>query len=100
MSKKPVEIIHHVFNQAWPQYMQYQNGIAIMATHVEGNSFVDLTTVICSSADQYSKKVATRMLRQNFIDGKTIRLPIGIRRGVDHAVLRHFVVEFANTIME
>lgn len=53
-----------------------KGGIGVSAWHRRGDSFIYICTAICSPQDQYSKKVAVKMLTENQIAGHSIRLPI------------------------
>lgn len=82
-----IEIIHHIINE------NQKGGLAILAQHNSGDSFVTLTTEPCSMQDQYSKKTAVALLRLNMANGCSIRLPINpdFRRKVSHRLLRDYI---------
>lgn len=85
---KTTKIIQHFIRH------KSKGGLAVMAVHLDGNSYIDVTTAICSTQDQYSKKIAVRMLDNNFTDNQTIRLPISnvMRNHMTHRVLRDWVL--------
>lgn len=85
---KTTMIIHHFIRN------KSKGGLAVMAVHVEGNSYVDVATAICSVQDQYSKKVAVRLLESSLTDNQTIRLPINncLRHKMTHRELRDWVM--------
>lgn len=85
---KTTKIIQHFIRH------KSKGGLAVMAVHVEGNSYIDVATAICSVQDQYNKKVAVRMLENSFTDNQTIRLPIGnaLRHRMTHRSLRDWVL--------
>lgn len=85
---KTTNIIQHFIRN------KSKGGLAVMAVHVEGNSYIDVATAICSVQDQYIKKFAVRMLESSFTDGQTIRLPIhnALRHKMTHRHLRDWVL--------
>jgi hypothetical protein len=84
--RKKVEVIHHIIDPS------NFGGLGVMATHFDGDSYVEIATEPCSYADQYSKKVAVEHLRNNYAADMKIRVPINKRRNVTHREVRDFVV--------
>lgn len=87
MTKK-TEIIHHFINES------AKGGVAMLAQHVEGDSFFTMTTAICSTQDSYRKKTAVKMLRENFQDDRVVRFPIdpAFRHRMRHRDLRDVLI--------
>lgn len=91
-----IEIIHHFIGP------KNHGGMAVLAQHHAGDSWIEVAVVPCSVADNYKKKVAVQLLRDSFQNLQTIRLPInpGLRNKVTHRVLRDIVlVAFAGHAM-
>lgn len=86
--KKITEIIHHFMGP------NNRGGLGVMATHTEGDSFIVVSTAICSVNDQYTKKIACALLDYNREQGHSILLPISVekRRKVTHRLLRDFIM--------
>lgn len=83
-----IEIIHHFIGN------RNRGGMAVMAQHTHGYSWVEVAIVPCSAADQYLKKVAVQLLRDSFQNVQTIKLPISttLRNRVNHRTLRDVVI--------
>ena len=89
-----IEIIQHKVGP------NNRGGLAILATHKKGDSFITVVTEPCSFKDSYCKKIAVQYLRLNMELGRFIRLPINPERRnkVNHRDLRdHVRMIFENT---
>lgn len=83
-----IEIIHHFIGP------KNHGGMAVLAQHTKGDSFIEVAVIPCSSKDSYSKKTAVNMLAEAFCESRTIRLPINpkIRNNINHRALRDIVM--------
>ena len=83
-----IEIIHHFIGP------KNHGGMAVVAQHNAGDSFIEVAVIPCSTKDNYVKKTAVKMLAEAFFEGRTIRLPINqaFRNNVNHRILRDIVL--------
>lgn len=83
-----IEIIHHFIGP------KNHGGMAVLAQHDAGDSFIDVAVINCAAKDSYSKKTAVKMLAEALFESRTIRLPINpkIRNNINHRALRDIVV--------
>lgn len=87
--KKTISIVHHDIKP------NGRGGIGVLATHTTGDSFICVSTSVCSIDDQYVKKVANTMLKDSYESGKFIKLPIqnDVRYKMNHRYLRNVVMD-------
>lgn len=85
--RRTIEIIHHFRNKD-----TNFGGTGVVATHTDGDSFIRLTTVVCSTADQYSKKRTTADGRRQLAEGAFIKLGITQRKLLAYRDLRNIVL--------
>lgn len=74
-TRKVTQVIQHFHN-----HENNMGGLAAMLTHIQGDSFVYLTTAHCSSNDRYVKKVAVAELHKNYNAGAKIKFGITERK--------------------
>jgi hypothetical protein len=58
-------------------------GVAVVYRRQKKNSFIELSTAICSKKDQYNKKIGRILATESFERGEVIRVPL--RRGFNSA---------------
>jgi hypothetical protein len=50
-------------------------GVTVIYRHLKKNSFVEISTAVCSNRDQYNKKIGRILATENFERGNVIRVP-------------------------
>lgn len=50
-------------------------GITVVYRRLKTNSFIEISTAVCSKCDQYNKKIGRILATENFEQGKVIRVP-------------------------
>ena len=75
-----MEIFSHYINSS------SFGGCGVLATYRQGDSFIRIATAVCSKKDQYNKRIARFLLRENMQTGKVICVP---RPGSRNSELPH-----------
>ena len=78
-----------------------KGGLGVYATHYVGDSFITVTTAYCSNDDQYNKQTACSILRKQYLEEKTIRIPLPTRisrKMANHRDIRNTVLDIFSTV--
>lgn len=66
----PVEYLRHIVN------VDGKGGLCLYAWHWAGNSWFEVTTNICSMDDFYDEALSERLVRENAMAYRMIKLPL------------------------
>lgn len=86
IDEKGIQIRHlrkrHVFSIVGPigvtadAILSITGGMTVAYTHQKGDSFIEVSTAICHSNDNYNRRTGTVYAVERFQEGATIRLPL------------------------
>lgn len=68
-----IQIVRHYHDKSG---IATKGGLCVVAHHDKGDSFYTIMTSVCSSADQYSRKVAHENISAALEAGNFIKLPL------------------------
>lgn len=90
-----IEIFQHFIKR------NNKGGLGVYAVHHAGDSFITVTTSVCSNDDQYCKKIACGMLRNQYREGEVVRLPLPgdvNRKNPTHRQIRDTILILFNAV--
>lgn len=73
VSYMDLKVKHFYDRDAWSPSL---GGFTVVYHQAKRNSFVTLSTAVCSSKERYCRKIGKSLAVDNFVAGKTITLPV------------------------
>lgn len=64
----------HFYNR-YNQDIGNRGGLTVVYDWVKGDSFITISTAVCSKSDAYNRSLGRKIAIQNYLDGNSVRLP-------------------------